>query len=66
MAVVVSALVALAAADEGVTLAVALYALIFAGLTGLAGLYDRDRLVLSRSVLDEVPLMVELGLTLPH
>ncbi len=61
MAVVVSALVALAAADEGVTLAVALYALIFAGLTGLAGLYDRDRLVLSRSVLDEVPSIVQLA-----
>ena len=61
VALVGSALVALAAADEGVTLAVALYALIFAGLAGLSGLYDRDRLVLSRSVLEEIPSIVQLA-----
>ena len=61
VALAASALVSLAAADEGVTLAVALYALIFAGLAGLAGLYDRDRLVLSRSVLEEIPSIVQLA-----
>jgi exopolysaccharide biosynthesis polyprenyl glycosylphosphotransferase len=61
LALAASALVALAAAGERVTLALALYLLVFAGLATLAGLYDRDGLVISRDVLEEVPSLVQLS-----